>query len=61
MFTYTKIWPVIVWRDFAVVTVNRPAEDKATVPLPRGAGGSTYIFHRAGSEWRLLVISRTWG
>jgi hypothetical protein len=61
VFTYTKISPVVVWRDFAVVTVNRPAEDRATVPLPQGAGGATYIFHRVGTEWRLLVISRSWG
>ena len=61
VFTYTKINPAVIWRDFAVVTVNRPAEDKGVVQLPKGAGGSTYIFHRVGNEWRLLVIARTWG
>jgi hypothetical protein len=60
VFTYTRVGPIVVWRDYAVVTVNRPAEDRAAVLLPQGAGGSTYIFHRVGSEWRLLVIAKTW-
>ena len=59
-FLYTRVGPVIVWRDYAVVAVNRPAERRGAVELQKGAGGATYIFRRTGDEWRLLVIARTW-
>ena len=61
IFTYTKIRVFVPWRDYAVVTVNRPAENRGVAALPHGAGGASYIFHRADGEWRLLVIARTWG
>jgi hypothetical protein len=61
IFSYTRIRAAVVWRDFAVVAVNRPAEARAVVQLPQGAGGAAYIFHHAGGEWRLLAITRTWG
>lgn len=61
IFTYTKIRVFVPWRDYAVVTVNRPAENRGVSALPHGAGGATYIFHRSDGEWKLLVIARTWG
>lgn len=61
IFTYTKIRVFVLWRDYAVVTVNRPAENRGVAALPHGAGGGSYIFHRQDGEWRLLVIARTWG
>ena len=57
---YTRISLAIVWRDFAVVAVNRRAEERGVVALP-SAGGAAYIFHRVGTDWRLLTITRTWG
>lgn len=58
---YTRIRALTVWNDYAVVAVNRPAEQRAVVQLPQGGGGGSYIFHRVNGEWRLLVIARTWG
>lgn len=58
---YTKLRTVTIWNNYAVVAVNRPAEARGVVQLRQGAGGASYIFHRAGGEWRLLVIARTWG
>ena len=60
IFTYTWLAPVVVWADYALVTVNRPAELRGTQRLPTGAGGATYIFHRVGNDWRLLAIVRSW-
>lgn len=59
--TYAKVNPVVLWRDLAVVAVNRPAERGGVMHLPKGAGGASYIFRRVGAEWRLLAIVRTWG
>ena len=58
---YTRVRLAVIWNDYAVVAVNRPAEAKGVVQLNRGGGGASYIFHRAEGEWRLLVIARTWG
>ena len=58
---YTKVRALNVWRDYAVVSVNRPAEQRGILQLPQGGGGATYIFRRVDGEWRLLVIARTWG
>jgi hypothetical protein len=61
IFTYVRIRAAVVWKEFAVIAVNRPAEQRGIMELPRGAGGAAYIFHRVGGEWRLLTITRTWG
>ena len=60
IFSYTRLAPVIVWGDYGLVSVNRPAELRGVQLLPTGAGGATYIFHRVRNEWRLLTIVRTW-
>lgn len=61
-FGYTRVGPVVLWREWGLVAVNRPIEirngarlDTATV-----AGGATYLFRRVGNEWRLFMIVRTW-
>ena len=59
-FLFTRVRAMVVWGNYAVVAVNRPAETRGAVELQRGAGGATYLFHRTGNEWRLLVIARTW-
>ena len=61
VFTYTYVGPVVLWRDWGLVVVNRPAEANGVAAVGRGTGGAAYIFHRVGREWRLLMISRTWG
>ena len=58
--TYTHVIATVLWRDYAVVAVNRPAEQMGAMALRRSAGGATYLFHFADGEWRLLAIVRTW-
>ncbi len=58
--TYAHVIATVLWRDYAVVAVNRPAEQMGVMPLRQGAGGSTYVFHLTDGEWRLLAIVRTW-
>jgi len=58
--TYTNVIATVVWGDYAVVAVNRPAEQMAAMALKKGAGGTTYLWHFADDEWRLLAIVRTW-
>jgi hypothetical protein len=60
VFNYTRLRAVVVWQDYAVVAVNRPAERRGIQELPTGGGGASYIFHRAAGQWRLLTIVRTW-
>lgn len=59
--TYARIRTAVVWREWGLVAVQRPAERGGTVLLPQGAGGASYVFRRVGSEWRLVAITRTWG
>lgn len=61
VFLYTSVKALVLWQDYAVVAVNRPAERQAAVQLQKGVGGATYLFRREKNEWRLLVIARTWG
>ena len=58
--TYAQVIATVLWRDYAVVAVNRPAEQMAAMKLRQGTGGVTYVFHFADGEWRLLAIVRTW-
>ena len=58
--TYAHVVATVMWRDYAVVAVNRPAERMGAVALRQGAGGTTYLFHFVAGEWRLLAIVRSW-
>ena len=60
-FAFTRLRAVVLWRDYAVVSVVRRAEHGAVADPGAAAGGASYIFHRVGEEWRLLVVARTWG
>ncbi len=57
---YVRVRAAVVWRDFAVVAVNRPVESRGAVSIPQSAGGAAYIFRYVKGEWRLLTITRTW-
>jgi len=59
--SYIFISPFVMWRDWAVVTVTRPVEERGVVVGKRNDGGAVYLMHRVGTEWRLLSIMRTWG
>ena len=61
-FGYTRIGPVVLWREWGLVVVNRPLEIRNGAELTQttAAGGATYLFRRVGGEWRLFMIVRTW-
>ena len=58
---YTRVSAAMLWKEYAVVTVHRPIERRDASALPYSNGGGTYIFHRVGNTWLLLVIARSWG
>jgi len=58
---YTRVSASMLWKEYAVVTVHRPLEHRDGSALPTSNGGGTYIFHRMGNSWLLLVIARSWG
>jgi hypothetical protein len=58
---YTRVSAAMLWKEYAVVTVHRPMERRDGTALSTSNGGGTYIFHRVGNSWLLLVIARSWG
>ena len=58
---YTRVSAAMLWKEYAVVTVHRPMEHRDGLALTTSNGGGTYIFHRVGTTWLLLVIARSWG
>ena len=58
---YTRVSAAMLWKEYAVVTVHRPMEHRNGAALSTSNGGGTYIFHRVGNTWLLLVIARSWG
>lgn len=58
---YTRVSAAMLWKEYAVVTVHRPMEHRDGSALATSNGGGTYIFHRVGQSWLLLVIARSWG
>ncbi len=58
---YTRVSAAMLWKEYAVVTVHRPMEHRDGTALSTSNGGGTYIFHRVGTSWLLLVIARSWG
>lgn len=60
MLSYAQVVATVIWRDYAVVAVNRPVEQMGAMKMRQGSGGVTYLFHFVSNEWRLLAIVRTW-
>ncbi len=59
--SYIVIAPMVIWRGYALVGVNRPKE-RGGVELGSGSnGGAVYLLRRVGTEWRLLSVVRSWG
>lgn len=59
--SYIVVAPMVIWRDYAVVGVNRPREKGGTAVGSGSNGGAAYLLRRVGGEWRLLSIVRSWG
>jgi hypothetical protein len=60
---YVRLAPVIRWREWGLVAVERPAEKQGAVVGAQtgGSGGASYLFRWVAGEWRLVAIVRTWG
>ena len=60
LLAYTRIRAAVLWREWGLVAVHRPAERRGILQLGESAGGASYIFRHVNGEWRLLLIGRTW-
>lgn len=61
VFSYAQAGPVMVWGDYAIAAVRRLSELRGGDATAEGdAGNASYLFHRAGGQWRLLAIARSW-
>jgi len=59
--SYILVAPMVIWRGWALVGVDRPREKGGVEIGVASNGGAVYLMHRNGSEWRLLSVVRTWG
>ena len=60
-FDYARVAPLLTWGDYGLATVRRQSEFRSGETAVRNdAVSASYLFHRAGGEWRLLVIARSW-
>lgn len=59
--TYIVVAPMVIWRGWALVAVDRPREKGGVEIGVASNGGATYLLRRVGTEWRLLSIVRSWG
>lgn len=61
LLTYVVVAPVVIWRGWALVGVDRPRE-KGGVELGAASnGGAVYLMRLVGSQWRLVTVVRSWG
>ena len=59
--SYILVAPMLIWRGWALVGVDRPRE-KGGIEIGKNSnGGAVYLMRRVGQQWRLLTVVRTWG
>lgn len=59
--SYILVAPMVIWRGWALVGVDRPREKGGVEIGVASNGGAVYLMHRIGMEWRLLSVVRSWG
>jgi len=59
--SYILIAPVVLWRDWALVGVDRPREKGGVEIGAASNGGAVYLMRKVGAQWRLLTVVRSWG
>ncbi len=59
--SYIIVAPMVIWRGWALVGVDRPRERGGIEIGRRSNGGAVYLMRRAATEWRLLTVVRSWG
>jgi hypothetical protein len=59
--SYIVVAPIVIWRGWALVGVDRPRE-KGGIEIGQASnGGAVYLLRQVGSQWRLTTVVRTWG
>lgn len=59
--TYVVVAPIVIWREWALVGVDRPKEKGGVEIGADGNGGAVYMMRRVDGQWRLLTVVRSWG
>ena len=59
--SYIIVAPMVIWRGWALVGVDRPREKGGIEIGRRSNGGAVYLMRRTATEWRLLTVVRSWG
>lgn len=59
--SYIVVAPVLIWRGWALVGVNRPREKGGVDIGSASNGGAVYMMRKQGTEWRLVTMVRSWG
>ncbi len=59
--SYIVVAPILLWRGWGLVGVDRPRE-KGGIEIGSGSnGGAVYLMRKVGTQWRLLAMVRSWG
>ena len=59
--SYILVAPMLIWRGWAIVGVDRPREKGGIEIGSASNGGAVYMMRRVGQEWRLVTVVRSWG
>jgi hypothetical protein len=59
--SYIVVAPMLIWRGWALVGVDRPREKGGVEIGTASNGGAVYMMRKVGQQWRLVTIVRTWG
>jgi hypothetical protein len=59
--SYVVVAPVVIWRGWALVGVDRPRERGGVEVGVHSDGGAVYMLRQNGASWRLVAVVRSWG
>ena len=59
--SYILVAPMVIWRGWALVGVDRPKEKGGFEVGGASNGGAVYMMRRVGQQWRLVTVVRSWG
>jgi len=59
--SYIIVAPMVIWRGWALVGVDRPREKGGVEIGTASNGGAVYMMRKVGQQWRLVTVVRSWG
>lgn len=59
--SYIIVAPIVIWRGWALVGVDRPREKGGVEVGVSSYGGAVYLMRQFGTQWRLVTVVRSWG